>query len=36
VEVRVGYRMLEGGANNSEVYSFAWFHFLVVGLGLTF
>jgi hypothetical protein len=36
VELRVGYRTLEGGADNSEVYSFAWFHYLVVGLGLTF
>jgi hypothetical protein len=36
VELRVGYRMLEGGADNREVYSFAWFHFLVVGLGLVF
>lgn len=36
VELRVGYRMLEGGADNSEVYSFAWFHYLVVGFGLTF
>ncbi len=35
-ELRVGYRTVEGGADNSEVYSFAWFHYLVVGLGLTF
>ncbi len=36
IDVRVGYRMLEGGADNAEVYSFAWFHYVVAGLGLTF
>ena len=36
VDLRVGYRMVEGGADNDEVYSFAWFHFVVVGLGLAF
>lgn len=36
IELRVGYRTLEGGADNSEVYSFAWFHYVVAGLGLTF
>lgn len=36
VELRVGYRMVEGGADNDEVYSFAWFHYLVANLGLTF
>jgi hypothetical protein len=35
VELRVGYRMVEGGADNDEVYSFAWFHYAVVGLKLT-
>jgi hypothetical protein len=27
-EFGVGYRTLEGGADNSKVYTFAWFHFL--------
>jgi hypothetical protein len=36
VELRVGYRMLEGGADNKEVYSFAWLHYLILGLGLSF
>lgn len=36
VDLRIGYRMLEGGADNDEVYSFAWLHYAVVGLGLTF
>ncbi|MFN7684815.1 MAG: hypothetical protein ACK5QT_05325 [Oligoflexia bacterium] len=27
-----GYRMVEGGADNSEVYNFAWFHSAVLGL----
>jgi hypothetical protein len=36
VELRAGYRMVEGGADNDEVYTFAWFHYAVVGLGLAF
>ena len=36
IDLRLGYRMLEGGADNDEVYSFAWFHYVVAGLGLTF
>ncbi len=32
VKWRVGYRMLEGGADVEEVYSFAWLHYAVVGL----
>jgi len=36
LELRVGYRMLEGGADNDEVYSFAWLHYLVAGLGMRF
>ena len=36
LELRVGYRMVEGGADNEEVYSFAWLHYLVAGLGLSF
>ena len=35
VELRAGYRMLEGGADNEEVYSFAWFHYAVAGVVLT-
>jgi hypothetical protein len=31
-----GYRVLEGGADNSNVYTFAWIHFATVGLGVTF
>lgn len=27
-----GYRTVEGGADNQEVYNFAWFHFLTLGL----
>jgi hypothetical protein len=36
VELRAGYRTVEGGADNDEVYSFAWLHFAVVGLRMTF
>lgn len=31
-----GYRMLEGGADNDEVYSFAWFNYLVLSVGYRF
>jgi hypothetical protein len=34
LELRAGYRMLEGGADNDEVYSFAWLHYAVLGLAL--
>ena len=33
---RVGYRVLEGGADNSDVYSFALFHYAAAGLSITF
>jgi hypothetical protein len=36
LELRAGYRMVEGGADNDAVYSFAWFHYVVAGLGMTF
>jgi len=36
IELRAGYRMLEGGADNDEVYSFAWLHYATVGAGLRF
>ena len=31
-----GYRTLEGGADNDSVYTFAWLHFAVVGVGYRF
>jgi len=34
VSGRIGYRMLEGGADNPEVYTFAWLHYLVAGLAV--
>jgi hypothetical protein len=36
LELRLGYRMVEGGADNDEVYSFAWFHYVIAGLGVSF
>ena len=36
VDLRIGYRTVEGGADNDEVYTFAWFHYLTAGLGLAF
>ena len=35
IELRVGYRTLEGGADNEEVYSFAWLHYAVAGVAFT-
>jgi len=34
--VRLGYRILEGGADNDEVYNFALFHYASVGVSYTF
>lgn len=34
ITLRAGYRMLEGGADNDEVYNFAWVHYVVVGASL--
>lgn len=34
--VRLGYRILEGGANNDEVYNFSLFHYASVGVSYTF
>jgi hypothetical protein len=34
--IRLGYRILEGGADNDEVYNFALFHYASVGLSYTF
>jgi hypothetical protein len=36
VELDVGYRLLEGGADNDEVYTFAFFHYAVAGLRVRF
>jgi hypothetical protein len=30
--LKIGYRMLEGGADNDEVYNFAMFHYATIGL----
>jgi len=34
--LRLGYRILEGGADNDEVYSFTLINYLVVGGTVTF
>lgn len=36
LRLRAGYRALEGGADNDEVYTFAWFHYVVAGLDMRF
>lgn len=36
LRIRAGYRILEGGADNDEVYNFALFHYASVGLSYTF
>lgn len=36
VEVDLGYRLLEGGADNDEVYTFAFFHYAVAGVRVRF
>ena len=36
LRVRAGYRMLEGGAKNDEVYNFALFHYASIGVSYTF
>jgi hypothetical protein len=33
--LRLGYRILEGGADNEEVYTFAWIDYLTFGLSLS-
>lgn len=35
-DIRVGYRILEGGADNDEVYNFALFNYASLGLSYTF
>jgi hypothetical protein len=36
VDVDFGYRLLEGGADNDEVYTFAFFHYAVAGVRVRF
>jgi hypothetical protein len=36
VDVDLGYRLLEGGADNDEVYTFAFFHYAVAGVRVRF
>jgi len=36
VDLDVGYRLLEGGADNDEVYTFAFFHYAVAGVRIRF
>ena len=36
LRLKAGYRIVEGGASNDEVYTFALFHYAVVGAVLTF
>jgi hypothetical protein len=34
ISLYAGYRTVEGGADNDEVFSFAWFHYGAIGLRL--
>ena len=36
LDIRAGYRILEGGADNDEVYNFALFHYASFGISYTF
>ncbi|MFU8861858.1 MAG: hypothetical protein ACNA8K_15690 [Cyclonatronaceae bacterium] len=36
IGIRAGYRILEGGADNDEVYNFSLFHYASAGLSFTF
>jgi hypothetical protein len=36
VELRAGYRMVEGGSDVDEVYSFAWLHYAIAGARIGF
>lgn len=36
VDLDFGYRLLEGGADNDEVYTFAFFHYAVAGVRVRF
>lgn len=35
LKLKLGYRLLEGGADNDEVYNFAMFHYIVFGIMFT-
>ena len=34
--LRVGYRMVEGGAENDKVYTFTWLHYGLFGAAVRF
>lgn len=36
IRIRAGYRILEGGADNDEVYNFSLFHYATTGLTISF
>ncbi|NMB82988.1 MAG: hypothetical protein GYA14_14340 [Ignavibacteria bacterium] len=36
ISLKAGYRILEGGADNEEVYNFALLHYMAVGVSYTF
>ncbi|MBD3366762.1 MAG: hypothetical protein GF405_01145 [Candidatus Eisenbacteria bacterium] len=36
VELRLGYRVVEGGADNDEVYNFAWLNYALLALSVSF
>jgi hypothetical protein len=36
MDVGVGYRMVEGGADNDKVLTFAWLHYLVASASVDF
>lgn len=36
IGLKAGYRLLEGGADNDEVYNFALFNYAVIGVGIKF
>jgi len=36
LSVNAGYRMLEGGSDSDEVYTFSMFHYIVAGVNLSF
>jgi hypothetical protein len=36
LSLRIGYRILEGGADNDEVYNFTLLHYIVLGAGISF
>jgi len=36
IDLKIGYRLIEGGADVEQVYNFAFFHFASIGLAFTF